>query len=194
MTARILYDDAGLVVLDKPPGIAVLPTRAGDRSVAGETGLRPCHRLDAETSGCLVLARSVATERIVAGAFAEGRVHKEYAAVVVGTLDDEGECALPIGAWRRGRVSVGEGRSARTRWTVRWRREDRIGVLVFPLTGRTHQIRAHLAALGAPILGDDTYGGPVATRVHLHAWRVQLPWSGSTLSIEAPLPFGFDPS
>jgi tRNA pseudouridine32 synthase/23S rRNA pseudouridine746 synthase/23S rRNA pseudouridine1911/1915/1917 synthase len=190
-----LHRDRHIQILDKPVGVPVVPARDGGASVATETGLRVCHRLDRDTSGCLVMARSLAGQRIVSEAFANGRVHKEYLAVVVGDLPDEGEVDLPIGEWKRGRVKIGEGRAARTRFRVRWRADGRTGVLAMPLTGRTHQIRAHLASLGAPILGDPTYGGPEADRLYLHAWRIRLPWPGpdDALAIESPVPAGFDP-
>ncbi|MFN7147189.1 MAG: RNA pseudouridine synthase, partial [Myxococcota bacterium] len=75
----------------------------------------------------------------------------------------------------------------------KWRADGRAGVVAIPLTGRTHQIRAHLASLGAPILGDPTYGGPEADRLYLHAWRIRLPWPGPSdeLWAESPPPPGF---
>jgi 23S rRNA-/tRNA-specific pseudouridylate synthase len=156
------------------------------------TGLAPCHRLDVETSGCLVLARPPEGERALQRAFQAGSVRKEYLAVVVGTLNDEQVVDLPIGEWKRGRVVIGKGRPASTRLTVRWRSDGRVGVLAEPFTGRTHQIRAHLSSLGAPILGDPTYGGPRADRLYLHAWRVCLPWPEERW-VEAPIPPGFLP-
>ena len=163
--------------------------------MAMETGLLVCHRLDRDTSGCLVMASTPAGQRQMSDAFANGRVHKEYLAVVVGHLPSSGEIDLPIGEWKRGRVKIGDGRPARTRYEVRWRAGGRAGVLVTPLTGRTHQIRAHLASIGAPLLGDPTYGGPDADRLYLHAWRVRLPWPGPAdeLWVEAQVPPGFDP-
>lgn len=190
-----LHRDRHIQILDKPVGVPVVPARDGGNSLATETGLRVCHRLDRDTSGVLVMARSLAGQRQVSEAFATGRVRKQYLAVVVGELPDAGEVDLPIGEWKRGRVKIGEGRAARTRFTVRWRAEGRIGVLAEPITGRTHQIRAHLASLGAPLLGDPTYGGPEADRLYLHAWRLRLPWPGpdDALEVEAPVPPGFDP-
>ena len=153
-----------------------------------------CHRLDTETSGCLVMARSKEGQQRISAAFAEGRVHKEYAAVARGTLPDEGACDVPLGEWKRGRVLIGKGRAAWTLWTVRWRGARGIGVLAVPVTGRTHQVRAHLSEAGAPILGDPTYGGAPADRLYLHAWRLTLPWPGpgDTLEVTSPLPAGFE--
>jgi RluA family pseudouridine synthase len=188
-----LHRDRHIQVLDKPVGIAVLPARDGGADVAASSGLLVCHRLDRDTSGCLVMARTPVGQREVSRAFAEGRVYKEYLAVVIGDPPDEVEVDVPIGEWKRGRVRIGSGRPARTRFVVLWRREGRAGVLAVPLTGRTHQIRAHLCHLGTPILGDPTYGGPEADRLYLHAWRVRLPWptAADQLLVEAPLPPGF---
>jgi tRNA pseudouridine32 synthase/23S rRNA pseudouridine746 synthase/23S rRNA pseudouridine1911/1915/1917 synthase len=189
-----LHRDRHIQVLDKPVGIPVIPGRDGGVSIAGETGLRVCHRLDRETSGCLVMALSLRGQQVLSDAFATGRVHKEYLAVVQGAPPDSGEIDLAIGEWRRGRVATGAGRPARTRFEVRWRAGGRAGVLAVPLTGRTHQIRAHLASIGAPLVGDPTYGGPDSDRLYLHAWRVRLPWPRPTDEtwVESPPPPGFE--
>lgn len=191
----ILFQDRHLVVFDKPAGVPVVPTRGGGPSLADETGLLVCHRLDVGTSGVLVMARSAAGHRMVNAAFAERRVDKRYFAVVTGALPDEGVTHLPLGEWKRGRVAIGSGKAAESRWWVRWRADERAGVEVNPITGRTHQVRAHLAAAGAPILGDEDYGGRPAARIHLHAWRLVLPWPGrdDRLELVAPLPPGFAP-
>jgi tRNA pseudouridine32 synthase/23S rRNA pseudouridine746 synthase len=193
-----LFRDRHLEVVDKPTGVPVIPARDGGGSIAGMTGLRVVHRLDADTSGVLVLARSLAGQRMLSAAFAERRVHKEYRAVCAPlpghSLADTGTCEVPIGEWKRGRVRLGEGRSAVTRWEVLWRVDGRIGVRLEPLTGRTHQLRAHLCHLGAPIVGDETYGGDHGARLYLHAHRLGLPWPGpdDRLEVTSPLPAGFE--
>ncbi len=191
----VLYSDRHLVILDKPSGLPVIPGRQGGPSIAGESGLLVCHRLDTETSGVLVLARSAAGHRLVNAAFAEGRVEKTYRAVVDQPLPDAVDVDLAIGEWRRGRVRVGDGKPAWTGFSVVWRDGARVGVEARPRTGRTHQIRAHLAALAAPIVGDEDYGGTPADRIYLHAARIVLPWpqADSRLVVEAPLPPGFAP-
>lgn len=197
----ILFRDRHLVVIDKPAGIPVAPTRQGDGSIRTRTGLYLCHRLDVETSGCLVMARSAAGHRVLSVAFAEGRVQKTYLAVVRiaegQAIAETGESRVPIGAWQRGRVQIGTGKAAHTQWRLRWRHGARAGLEVTPFTGRTHQIRAHLAQAGLPIEGDPTYGGPSGERVLLHAWKVRIPWPDAQTgtSIESPIPLLFrDPT
>ncbi len=192
----VLHRGAGVVVVDKTTGIAVEATRDSERSVQSLTGLLPCHRLDVETSGCLVLAETAAAHRALSAAFAEGRVEKTYLAVV--QVRDEaalhqGESRVPLGDWRRGRVQIGTGRAAHTRWKPLWIQGARAGLEIRPLTGRTHQIRAHLCAANLSIEGDPTYGGPAAPRLMLHAFRVRLPATALSQPVEAtaPAPPGF---
>lgn len=189
----ILYQDRHLVVFDKPAGVPVVPGRDGGPALSTETGWLVCHRLDAGTSGVLVMAKSAAGHRMVNAAFAERRVEKVYAAVCTGALPDAGTVDVPLGEWKRGRVVIGRGKPSLTRYVVSWRGADRMGVEAHPVTGRTHQVRAHLAHAGGPILGDVDYGGRPAERIYLHAWRLVLPWPdpGDRLTIEAPLPEGF---
>lgn len=190
-----LYADDGIVVVDKPAGIGVVPGRHDDASLAASLGLLVCHRLDVGTSGALVLARTPDAQRRLSAAFAEGAVAKTYLALCAGTLPDAGVVDLPLGEWKRGRVQIGRGRPARTRYTVEARAGARLRVVAHPETGRTHQIRAHLSAAGAPIVGDEDYGGPPAPRIHLHAWQVVLPWPTPQrrLTVTAPEPPGFTP-
>ncbi len=189
----VLYSDRHLVVFNKPAGLPTMPPRDGGPSVAQETGLWVCHRLDADTSGVLVMAQSATGQRSVNAAFAERRVEKGYLAVGEGELADEGECTLPLGEWKRGRVQVGSGKAALTRWRVRGRQGRRLLIEAFPETGRTHQVRAHLAASGAPLLGDEAYGGPAGFPLALHAWWLRLPWPGGTdrLLLSVPPPPAF---
>lgn len=190
-----LYRDADLEIVDKPVGIGVTAGRDDERSLAADRGLLVCHRLDVGTSGVLVLARTPGGQRQISEAFANGDVEKEYLAVCAGPLADDGIIDVPLGEWKRGRVQIGKGRPARTRFEVTERANGRCRVMLRPETGRTHQIRAHLCSVGAPIVGDEDYGGPPAPRILLHALRVVLPWPrpGDRLVVTAPEPPGFHP-
>ncbi len=198
MTPRpvVLYQDAHIEIVDKPVGIGTQGGRAGERGLAELLDLRVCHRLDVGTSGVLVLARTAHGQRVISAAFEGGTVKKTYLALCQGQLPDEGAVDLPLGEWKRGRVQIGKGRPALTRFTVLARSGTRATVLAHPETGRTHQVRAHLCSVGAPIVGDEDYGGPPAPRIFLHALRLVLPWptAGDRLTIESPEPPGFRPT
>jgi len=213
----LLYEDADLLVLDKPAGLVVHPApgHAGGtlvnallhhcRDLAGVGGVeRPgiVHRLDRGTSGVLVVAKNDAAHAGLAAQFAEHSIERVYLAFVRGVPQAEsGAMDRPIGRHRtdRKRMSVrtARGRAARTRWRVleRYAASGCALLEVRPETGRTHQIRVHLAASGLPILGDPSYGGARAgerglARPALHAARLGFthPRSGQRLRFEAPLP------
>lgn len=184
------------MVIDKPAGVPVSPTREGGANVEQELGLLVVHRLDVETSGVLVLARTADAQRRLNAAFQGRTVQKVYRAVCTGTAPAAGGLVdVPLGEWKRGRVTIGRGRPAQTRWKVVWTAGRRVGIEAEPITGRTHQIRAHLSEIGLPILGDDAYGAPLSSRVWLHAARLVLPWPHVTdrLVVDAALPDGFNP-
>lgn len=187
-----LYRDRHLCVVDKPAGIPVTPPRNGAPCIETLTGLRAAHRLDTETSGVLVLGVSDAGLARAGNLFAQGHARKVYAAMATlrpgAVLAESGTYTLPIGAWQRGRVRVGHGRPAVTDWRVVSASGARHALLLTPRTGRTHQLRAHLDALGAPLDGDEPYGGAPASRLCLHAWRLVIPWDDGILSLESPLP------
>ena len=171
----MLYEDPHLVVLNKPAG---LPVHAGPRGGPSVEDMFPqlsrrrsgpwlAHRLDADTAGCLVVALRRAALVAVQAAFAEGRVRKTYWAVVDGTPGtDAGEVDAPllkrsgVGGWRM--VVDPAGAAARTAWRVRGHVGAQTGgqtwLELHPLTGRTHQVRVHCAALGCPVVGDAVYG------------------------------------
>ncbi len=209
----VLHLDASVVVIDKPAGLAVQGgtaiTRNLDAMLAAlqfEAAAPPklVHRLDKDTSGVLVLARTPSAAAHLARSFREKQAVKTYWAVVAGVPpEDKGRIDLPL-AKRPGadgeRVRVaGQGaKSAVTDFAV----IDRAGgeaswLALRPETGRTHQLRAHAAAIGTPILGDGKYGRRQAfleglalgEGLHLHAWRLSLPHpGGGDLEIRAPLP------
>ena len=204
---RILHEDRSLVAIDKPAGAPSHPTlarREGSalqlteellRRRAGEKiPLWPLHRLDTGTSGILVFARSQRAARAMSQNFARRQIHKRYIALVAGVPEPrEGEIgARLLEAHFRTQVAP-EGKEAVTRYRVLEAYPRAALVEIEPLTGRMHQIRVHLATIGHPVLGDTKYGKAAATRLFLHASRLELPHpeGGRLLVIESPLPAEF---
>src|SRR5262249_30688863 len=178
LPVTVLYEDADVLAIDKPPGMVVHPApgarrgtlvnallhRLGSLAGVGEPE-RPgiVHRLDRDTSGVLLVARSARALEALARQFRERTVEKRYFAVVRGRLEPEaGVIDRPIGRHphERKRMSVRSrrGRPAVTRWQVVERLPGATVVRLAPETGRTHQLRVHLAAAGHPIVGDAVYG------------------------------------
>jgi 23S rRNA pseudouridine1911/1915/1917 synthase len=221
----VLYEDADLLVLDKAAGMVVHPARGSPAGTVvnallhrlgegapGGARLGLVHRLDKETSGCLVVARHEASLAALQAAFKARTVVKTYLALVHGVPAEEGRLDTPYGRHPRDRTRytgrVASSRRAVTAWRVRERLGDRASLLEVSLeTGRTHQIRVHLAEVGHPLLGDAVYGGrrrearlsaddPAGQaaraigRQALHAWRLAFahPRTGKALRFEAPLP------
>ena len=217
----ILYEDADVIVVNKPAGMTVhagagntrgtlvnaLLGRGQALSQAGDA-LRPgiVHRLDKETSGALVVARSDKAHEHIAEQFRSRNVRKIYLALVHGKIPrDSGTITLPISRDPRRRTRMtargSKGRHARTDWRV-VARLDRCTLVEAALhTGRTHQIRAHFAAIGHPVVGDTLYGAPRVLRAgtrnlpllernFLHASRLGFshPSSGAWVEVRAPLP------
>ena len=210
---RICHIDREVLVIDKPPGLAVQGgTGIGRHLDAALDGLRMgaderprlVHRLDRDTSGVLVLARSAAAARWLARAFRDRTALKVYWCVVVGELRPvRATVTLPIAkmaAAGREKMQVDHdgGRRAVTDYEVVEQLGHRVAwVAVRPRTGRTHQIRVHMAALGTPVLGDGKYGGRdafidadgLARRLHLHARSISIPRpGGARLEVRASLP------
>lgn len=214
LASRILYRDDALLVLDKPANLSVQGgpgiTRHLDALAAGLVGPaaeppRLVHRLDRDTAGVLVLALRASAAAKLASAFRTHAVRKTYWAVVLGyPPSPEGRIDLPLARTqnpRFGRTAVAardEGKSARTDYRLLDHAARRFSWLeLAPLTGRTHQLRVHCAALGMPILGDAVYGGASGeasaadfpSGLHLFARAIRFPHpDGGRLSIEAPLP------
>ncbi len=219
----VLYEDADLAVIDKPPGIVVHPG-AGRQSgtvahrlldrypeIAGVGGRgRPgiVHRLDKDTSGALLIARSEPAYLRLQEAFAARAIAKTYLAIAYGEpRQPRGEITLAIGRHRRDRKRMevrSDGRPATSRYSCL---RCRHGIALFEIdleTGRTHQIRVHLKAIGHPLVGDPVYGEkrwrglptlrqpPLRDflRPALHAWRLGFihPLTGESVSVEAPVP------
>ena len=206
------YEDDDLLVLHKPAGLLCVPGRGPDkqdclsaRAQHRWPGALIVHRLDQATSGLVIMARHIAAQRSLSHAFAERHVHKQYHAVVqglMGTADGVWEeIALPIAAdWERRPLRVIDptlGKPSLTRWRVLEHdlATQTTRVALEPGTGRTHQLRLHLAATGHPILGDALYADAAvqarAPRLLLHATRLGLahPVSGEWVQFALPPAF-----
>jgi RluA family pseudouridine synthase len=238
---EILYEDEAILLINKPAGLLVIPDRwdpgkstatrlaqdyLGAHAVAGaspptdEARVWVVHRLDRETSGALVLAKSAHAYLALSQQFERGTVRKSYLALVIGRVpQEEGIISRPIGRHpsKPGLMAIRgrQGKPARTRYTVLERFRDFTLLGLQPETGRTHQIRVHLQAIGFPLAIDSLYGGGSAlflsaikpsyksrvyaaeyalmARLTLHAQVLQLahPTHGGIIEVEAPLPKDF---
>ena len=203
----ILFIDAEAVVIDKPAGLPVdTPRRGGDSIVSRLDELRagfkrpptPMHRLDTDTSGCLLFARSPRARVLFQQAFEARAVEKYYLAVVSDEIAEEtGTIDLPLGkkssaeaGWRM--IADPAGQSAVTHWRRLAVRDGRSLIEFRPETGRTHQIRVHAReAFGSGIVGDRVYGVPGGPML-LHASRLVVPRVGKpAIDVTAPLPADF---
>ena len=222
----ILFEDDALLVLNKPAGLVVHPAAGHEEHTLVNALLHHCegelsgiggvarpgivHRLDKETSGCLVVAKNDETHVALSSQFASRKVEKVYHAIVCGEMQREkGEIRAAIARHpshrKRMAVSDDTGREARTSYQVLERLRATTFVEAGLHTGRTHQIRVHFQFLGYPLVGDLTYGqrqnrrleelvGFAAPRVMLHAFRLAFihPRSGKRVHFEAPLPKDFE--
>ena len=219
MAHRLLYRDGLMLIIDKPAGVAVHRGPKGGPSLedafpALQFGLpKPpalAHRLDRETSGCLVLGRHRKALANLSDLFRYGKVGKTYWAVVEGgPQEDEGRIDLALsklddnrGWWMK---TDPAGLPSSTLWKVMGRTGGLTWLSLEPLTGRTHQLRVHCAAMGWPILGDDIYGNEASTRrarkeglpqtsggvrLHLHAREIAVPLykNRDAIKVTAPVP------
>jgi tRNA pseudouridine32 synthase/23S rRNA pseudouridine746 synthase len=198
-TPQTLFRDHRFVIIDKPAGLPVHPGRAGGPSVEdffpqwrhGKTGPWLAHRLDQDTAGCLVIALRKSPLIAAQALFMAGSVEKTYWAVVRGVpVTTSGVVDAPLGKLTVGRtwkmVPDKTASPCITHWRLLGQGPDIACLEFIPKTGRTHQIRAHAAAIGHPIVGDAVYGGG-AGALHLLARRISLPLI-PPVSAEAPAP------
>lgn len=223
MELNIIYEDKNFLVLNKPAGVVVHPDKNHHENTliqeivkkypeirevsdaSTDPSLRPgiVHRLDKDTSGVLLVARNQNYFDYLKSLFQKREVKKTYLVLVAGLVkNDEGVIDLPIGRSRKdsrrriaGKGASGKLREAKTEYKVVKRFSDFTFLEAMPLTGRTHQIRAHFSAISRPVVCDKIYGGkkPVCpaglTRQFLHAWKLEFVLqSGAKMSFEADLP------
>ena len=212
----VVYEDEDLLIIDKPAGLVVHPApghaggtlvnallarREGFGGIAGVARPGIVHRLDRDTSGLIMVARNDAAQAHLMAQLKGRRVKKTYLALVAGSVGAAaGRIEAPIGRDPRHRTRMGvvpDGRPSVTGYRVRERFEDWTLLEMDLVTGRTHQIRVHLAAIEHPVAGDPVYatgrarrGPPGLDRLFLHAWRLELvaPSGDRLIRAEAPLP------
>ena len=208
---QVLFMDGEAIILDKPSGLPVDPPRDGSLSLENHLGSltfgfkrwpTAVHRLDRDTSGCLLLARNPKAHKRFAAAFEGSEVTKVYLAVLAGVPQaQDGMIDMPLAkisskekGWRM--VHSPDGKAARTGWKLIAEKNGRALIACFPETGRTHQLRVHLAdGLGLGIVGDPVYGAPAITQgtpLLLHARSLSLARAGKApVAAKAPLPDRF---
>jgi tRNA pseudouridine32 synthase/23S rRNA pseudouridine746 synthase len=201
LSEGLVFVDEHLLVMDKPSGLLAVPGRGEDKQdclSARAQRLWPdaliVHRLDMATSGLVLMGRGLHMQRVLSRAFAQRTVAKRYEAIVAGVVSlDQGTIDLPLARdWPNRplqKVDRDQGRPSVTQWRVLERGTDSTRLALEPVTGRTHQLRVHLQAIGHPILGDALYAPPA---VQERAGRLALHASGLALAhpaTEEPLVF-----
>ena len=202
----ILHEDASILVVNKPAGLLTVPGKLEGRQDCLITRLQAArwdaltvHRLDCDTSGVIIFARSKQAQGFLGQEFEQRRAQKTYVARLKGRLEtDTGTVDLPLGSdWEyrpRQKVDHDNGRPAVTDWQVISRADSETRVRLTPYTGRSHQLRVHMLALGHPILGDQIYAPETLAdhnRLMLHAETLSLhhPATKERVSFTAPAPF-----
>lgn len=202
----ILHEDAAIIVVNKPAGLLTVPGKLENRQDCLVTRLQAArwdaltvHRLDCDTSGVIIFARTKQAQGFLGQEFEQRRAQKTYIARLVGRLTpDHGTVDLPLGSdWEyrpRQKIDHDHGRPAVTDWQVIVRTDTETRVRLTPHTGRSHQLRVHMLSLGHPILGDQIYAPetlPEHARLMLHAERLSLhhPTTGERVTFSAPAPF-----
>lgn len=203
---EILYEDDYILIVNKPKKIIIFPENkeengtmanviAGLYTLRGEDRtIRHAHRLDKDTSGCLVYAKDVITHSILSSMFENNEVKKDYIAIVENKVKKDGVITSNIGKDRHvnGKMAIARnGKSAFTSYHIEKTYQDRTILKVKIKTGRTHQIRVHLASIGHPLLGDYLYGAKIENinTVMLHAEKITFlhPFYNKMMTITAPL-------
>lgn len=203
---QILHEDAAILVLDKPAGLLTVPGKLESRQDCLITRLQAArwnaltvHRLDCDTSGVIIFARTKQAQGFLGQEFEQRRAQKTYIARLKGRLEpDAGTVNLPIGSdWDyrpRQKVDHDHGRPAVTDWQVIDRTDGETRVRLTPHTGRSHQLRVHMLAFGHPILGDQIYAPETLShhkRLMLHAESLSLhhPVTKERVTFTSPTPF-----
>ena len=203
---QFLHEDAQILVMDKPAGLLTVPGKLEGRQDCLITRLQAArwdaltvHRLDCDTSGVIIFARTKQAQGFLGQEFEQRRAQKTYVARVQGVIaEDSGHIDLPLGSdWEyrpRQKVDPVNGRPAQTDWLVINRTDTETRVRLTPHTGRSHQLRVHMLALGHPILGDQIYAPATKglyPRLMLHAETLSLhhPATKERVSFTAPAPF-----
>jgi 23S rRNA pseudouridine1911/1915/1917 synthase len=213
-TVEVLYEDEALLAVNKPAGMVTHPAYRHPNGTLWDAALerqmrlgldRPwlLHRLDRETSGVVLFAKTAEARRALVGQFERHTIQKRYLALLAGRLPDhQGTIDAPLArdsTDRRRTIVAPAGQPSCTRYQTLATENGVTLALAEPVTGRTRQIRAHLAWVGAPLLGDAQYyperhwGALAAPRAMLHAWRLgcQHPGTGARMTIAAPIPPDF---
>lgn len=206
MSETVIYVDDHMLVAEKPAGLLSVPGRLPENKDCLITRLQAdypdaltVHRLDMATSGLMVFARGAEVHRTLSKAFANRQVSKRYIAVVAGRLEGQGEVDLPlITDWPnrpRQKINHEIGKPSLTRWRALAHEGTNTRVELEPVTGRSHQLRVHMMAVGHPILGDAFYAPAdieaLSPRLLLHAECLSLPHpvSGEAMDFRSPAPF-----
>ncbi|MDF7823111.1 RluA family pseudouridine synthase [Pontiellaceae bacterium B12227] len=201
---EIIYQDEALLAVNKPTGLLSVPGRGPDKQdccLSRVTAQFPdalmVHRLDMDTSGLILFARSPEVQRALSLQFEKREIHKVYVALVEGVIEKSvGMVDFPMRKDMEQRlppkhiVDCVRGKKALTEWKVLERYENSTRVALFPKTGRSHQLRVHMDSIGFPIIGDNIYG-TAGERLMLHAQSLEMahPVTGEPMRLECPAPF-----
>lgn len=207
---NILYEDKDLIVVEKPAGVLAVPLsprrtvlpegqsfNRGEKTIGDLVGAIPCHRLDRDTSGIMILAKNEKAKEAMQKIFAERKIKKIYTALVWGKVEPEkGEIMIPLGRGSKDRLRVVPNVRGRTSHTlyevVKYYPESNMCLLTVDLkTGRTHQVRVHFSAIGHPVVGDAKYSNRKTelARQFLHASEISFvhPFTGEEICLKSKL-------